>query len=112
MSEETGPAETMTNGEDPLPQVAMIAQYVKDLSFENPSSPGIYQAPEQPKIDVQFNIGSQQAGDDVYEVALKIEVTSTAGELTAYVVELVYAGLFGIRNVPEEHVGPFLFAEA
>ncbi len=112
MSEETGAPETLTNGEDNLPQVALIAQYVKDLSFENPSAPGIYQAPEQPKIDVQFNIGSQLAGEDVYEVALKIEVTATQGELTAYAVELIYAGLFGIRNVPEEHIPPFLFAEA
>jgi len=112
MSEETGAGETMTNGEDHLPQVAMIAQYVKDLSFENPNAPAIYQAPEQPKIDVQFNIGSQQAGEDVYEVALKIEVKATQGDLTAYAVELIYAGLFGLRNIPEEHLPPFLLAEA
>jgi preprotein translocase subunit SecB len=112
MSEETGAAETLTNGEDHLPQIALIAQYVKDLSFENPSAPGIYQAPEQPRMDVQFNIGSQPVGEDLYEVALKIEITSTQGELTAYVVELVYAGLFGIRNVPEEHLPAFLLAEA
>jgi preprotein translocase subunit SecB len=86
MSEETGAPETMTNGEDHLPQVALIAQYVKDLSFENPNAPAIYQAPEQPKIDVQFNIGSQQAGEDVYEVALKVEITATQGDQTAYVV--------------------------
>jgi len=54
----------------------------------------------------------KSAGDDVYEVALKIEVTSTMGDQTAYAVELVYAGLFGIRNVPEEHIPPFLLAEA
>ena len=112
MSEETGAAGTMSNGEDNMPQVALIAQYVKDLSFENPNAPAIYQAPEQPKIDVQFNIGSQAAGEDVYEVALKIEVTATQGDLTAYAVELIYAGLFGIRNVPEEHLPPFLLAEA
>lgn len=112
MSDETGATETLGNGQDNLPQVAMIAQYVKDLSFENPSAPGIYQAPEQPQIDVQFNIGSQLAGEDVYEVALKIEIKATQGELTSYVVDLVYAGLFGIRNVPEEHIPVFLFAEA
>ena len=112
MSEETGAAGTMSNGEDNMPQVALIAQYVKDLSFENPNAPAIYQAPEQPKIDVQFNIGSQAAGEDVYEVALKIEVTATQGDLTAYAVELIYAGLFAIRNVPEEHLPPFLLAEA
>ena len=57
-------------GDEPMPQVAIITQYVKDLSFENPSAPGIYQAPEQPQIDVQFNIGSQVAGEDVYEVEI------------------------------------------
>jgi preprotein translocase subunit SecB len=112
MSEETGAAEQMTNGEDNMPEVALIAQYVKDLSFENPNAPGIYQAPEQPQIDVQFNIGSQLAGENVYEVALKIEVTAKQGDLTSYAVELIYAGLFGIRNVPEEHLPPFLLAEA
>lgn len=112
MAEEQGAPETLTNGEDHLPQVALIAQYVKDLSFENPNAPAIYQAPEQPKIDVQFNIGTQPAGDDVHEVALKIEITATMGDETAYAVELLYAGLFGIRNVPEEHMAPFLLAEA
>jgi len=112
MSEETGANETLTNGEDHLPEVALLAQYVKDLSFENPNAPGIYQAPEQPKIDVQFNIGSTNVADNVFEVAVKIEVKATAGETTAYAVELVYAGVFGIRNVPEEHMAPFLLAEA
>jgi preprotein translocase subunit SecB len=112
MAEDQGVAETLTNGEDNLPQVAMIAQYVKDLSFENPNAPMIYQAPEQPKIDVQFNIASNPVGDDVHEVALKIEITATMGDTTGYAVELIYAGLFGIRNVPEEHIPPFLLAEA
>jgi len=84
MAEDQGATETLANGEDNLPQVAMIAQYVKDLSFENPNAPLIYQAPEQPKIDVQFNIGSTPVGDDVHEVALKIEVTATMGDTTGY----------------------------
>ncbi len=112
MADEQGAPETLTNGEDTMPQVAMIAQYVKDLSFENPNAPGIYQAPEEPKIDVQFNIGSQPVGENVYEVALKIEISATMGDMTGYAVELLYAGLFGIRNVPEEHIAPFLLAEA
>ncbi|SDD55854.1 protein translocase subunit secB [Sphingomonas sp. YR710] len=112
MTEDQGAPATMSNGEDNMPQVAMIAQYVKDLSFENPNAPMIYQAPEQPKIDVQFNIGTNPIGDDVHEVALKIEVTATMGDVTGYAVELLYAGLFGIRNVPDEHLAPFLLAEA
>jgi preprotein translocase subunit SecB len=100
------------NGEDNLPQVGMIAQYVKDLSFENPNAPAVYQWQGQPRIDVQFNIGAQTVGEDVHEVALKVDVTAMAADKTAFQVELVYAGLFGIRNVPEDQVQGFLLAEA
>ena len=102
----------MANGEDTAPQVGVIAQYVKDLSFENPNAPAVYQWQGQPRIDVQFNIGSGQVGDDAYEVSLKIEISAKAEEQTAFHVELVYAGLFGLRNVPEDQIQPFLFAEA
>lgn len=101
-----------SNGADQEPQIAMVAQYVKDLSFENPNAPAVYQWQEQPQIDVQFNIGSVPVADDLYEVALKIEVRAAAGEQTAFAVELVYAGLFGIRNIPAEALQPFLLAEA
>ena len=105
------------NGEDHSPQVGVISQYVKDLSFENPNAPLVYQWQGSPKIDVQFNIGSQKVADDVYEVALKVEITAVADEVneqggTAFAVELVYAGLFALRNIPEEHLQPFLLAEA
>ena len=100
------------NGADTQPQVALIAQYVKDLSFENPNAPAVYQWQDQPQIDVQFNIGSQTVGDDVYEVGLKIEVKATVEDKTAFQVELLYGGLFGIRNVPDDQIQPFLLAEA
>jgi len=100
------------NGADTGPQVGIISQYVKDLSFENPNAPAVYQWQGQPKIDVEFNIGSQQAADDVYEVALKVDITASAGDGTAFKVDLLYAGLFGLRNIPEEQLQPFLLAEA
>jgi preprotein translocase subunit SecB len=100
------------NGEDNLPMAGMISQYVKDLSFENPSAPAIYQNTTQPALDVQFGIGASQVGDEVHEVTLTITVKSEQGEQTAFVVELAYAGLFGLRNVPAEHVQPFLLGEA
>jgi preprotein translocase subunit SecB len=115
MAEEEGMIDTtapLANGQDDTPQVGIIAQYVKDLSFENPNAPMVYQWQDQPQIDVQFNIGSNVVGEDVYEVALKIEARATVGGETAFAVELVYAGLFGIRNLPVEQVQPFLFAEA
>ena len=100
------------NGEDSMPQVTLMAQYVKDLSFENPNAPAVYQWQGQPRIDVQFNIGAQVVGEDVHEVALKIEVSAVAADKTAFQVELVYGALFGLRNVPEDQIQPFLFAEA
>jgi len=100
------------NGEDNLPQVGLIAQYVKDLSFENPNAPAVFQWQGQPRIDVQFNIGSSQIGEDVHEVVLKIEVSAAAADKTAFHVELAYGGLFGLRNVPAEQIQPFLLAEA
>ncbi len=100
------------NGEDTQPQIGMVAQYVKDLSFENPNAPAVYSWSEQPRIDVQFNIGTQPVNDEMYESALKIDVTAETGSGVAFKLELLYAGLFGMRNVPEEAVQPFLLAEA
>ena len=101
------------NGGDQQPQVATIAQYVKDLSVENPSAPAVYQWQDvQPQLDVQFHINVNKVGDEVHEVALKIEASAKSDQGTHFVVDLTYAGLFGIRNVPEEALGPFLLAEA
>ena len=100
------------NGADTTPQVGLITQYVKDLSFENPNAPGIFQAQIQPQIDVSFNINVAAVAEDVHEVAMKIEVRAQNEGTTAFAVELVYAGLFGARNVEPEQLQPFLFAEA
>lgn len=114
MADETGALgeEQFANGADNLPQVAIISQYLKDLSFENPNAPAVYQWQVQPQIDVQFNIATNKAADDVYEVVVKIEVKAQGNEGVAFAVELSYAGLFGIRNVPEEQITPFCYAEA
>ncbi|MFM9828730.1 MAG: protein-export chaperone SecB [Sphingomonas sp.] len=108
----TAGAEQLANGVDNAPVAGLISQYVKDLSFENPNSPAIYQSQEPPQIDVQFNIGAAQVGEDVHEVVLKIDVKSESAGTVAFVVDLSYAGLFGLRNIPEEHVQPFLLGEA
>src|SRR3546814_1207878 len=64
------------NGADEQPQLAILAQYVKDLSFENPNAPQVFPSSGQPKIDVNVNVGVTRPGEDVYEVALKINVTA------------------------------------
>ena len=94
------------------PEVGIIAQYVKDLSFENPNAPRSFQSSTQPQIEMNVNVNARKAGDDVFEVELKIEATAKTDDATAFIVELVYAGLFGLRNVPEEALEPFLLVEA
>lgn len=115
MADETTPEftpETLTNGEDNSPAIGLISQYVKDLSFENPNAPAVYQWQSAPQMDVQFNIGAEGVGENLFEVTLKIDVTSKGEQGTAFIVELKYAGLFGVRNVPEDQLQPFFLAEA
>ena len=109
---DAGLDESFANGADTQPQVGVLSQYVKDMSFENPNAPGIYQVQGQPKLDVQFNIGATTVGDGVHEVVLKIEARADIEGQALYLIELSYAGLFGLRNIPDEHLQPFLLAEA
>jgi preprotein translocase subunit SecB len=105
-------SEPVANGEDTAPAAGLISQYVKDFSFENPNAPAIYQNPQGPAIDVQFNIASAQVAEEVFEIVLRIEVKAETEGKVAFLVDLSYAGLFGLRNIPEEHVQPFLLGEA
>ena len=105
----------LVNGEDTSPAIGMISQYIKDLSFESPGSPMIFSSENPqvaPQMDVEFGIAANQVGDEFHEVTLKIEVRAKMGEQNAFLVELTYAGLFGARNVPAEHLQPFLLAQA
>ena len=104
--------EPLPNGADTTPAAGLLSQYVKDLSFENPNAPAIFQVQAAPQIDVQFNIGTAQVGEDIHEVVLRIEVRAEIESQIAFIVELTYAGLFGLRNIPAEHIQPFLLAEA
>ena len=94
------------------PQVSILAQYIKDLSVENPSAPQVYSWQVQPSLDVQFNIGVSPAADDVHEVTLKMEVTAKSDNGVHFVIDLSYGGLFGLRNLPDEALQPFLLIEA
>lgn len=109
----TTPPDLNPNGADTQPQIGLIAQYVKDLSFENPNAPAVYQSQTNPRIDVQFNLGVVAIADDVHEASMKIEVRALMeNDQTAFAVELVYAGLFGVRNVPADQLQAFMLAEA
>ena len=94
------------------PQAATLAQYIKDLSIENPNAPQVFQWTDQPRVDVQFNINVDRVSDDVHEVVIKLEVSARSDSGVQFMIELSYAGLFGLRNFPEEALGPFLLIEA
>lgn len=101
-------AEDPNNG----PQAATLAQYIKDLSIENPNAPQVFQWADQPRVDVQFNINVDRVSDDVHEVVIKLDVSAKSDSGVQFMIELAYAGLFGLRNFPEEALGPFLLIEA
>ena len=94
------------------PQVSILAQYVKDLSVENPSAPQVYSWQVQPQLDVQFNLNVQDAGDGVHEVTLKFDISARSDNGAHFVVDLSYGGLFALLNVPQEALPPFLMIEA
>ena len=94
------------------PQVSILAQYIKDLSVENPSAPQVFSWQVQPSLDVQFNIAVNPAGETVHEVVLKIEISARSENGPHFMVDLSYAGLFGLRNMPDEALQPFILIEA
>lgn len=95
-------------------QITILGQYIKDLSFENPTPAQTIQklSTEQPSMNINVNLNAQQVGEDIYEVDLKVTATAQSNEETAFVAELLYSGLFGIKNLPENQLQPFLMVEA
>ena len=100
------------NGLDNGPAIGLISQYVKDFSFENPNAPQVYQWTSQPNVDVQFGISANGVADGVHESVIKIDISATHPEGPSFVIDLSYAGLFGVRNVPDDQVHAFMLAEA
>ncbi|HSG55687.1 MAG TPA: protein-export chaperone SecB [Paracoccaceae bacterium] len=100
------------NGADTLPVAGIISQYVKDLSVENPKAPDSFQWNSQPQMDVQFNIAARKISEEVSEVELKITATAKTDQGTAYIVDLAFCGLVGMRNMGEDQKHMFTYAEA
>ena len=90
-------------------QVRVAGQYIKDLSFENPNVRRLLGGPgEQPALRVEVNVNATKLADKMFESAIhfKAEAASKAGVI--YDLELAYAGLFEIQNLPEQALEPFL----
>lgn len=95
-----------------VPPIVINAQYIKDLSFEAPSAPGIFQVMQQkaPDINVSVNVDSNVFENNVYEIVLTIAAHATVEEETAFLLELEYAGVFTLNCEPE-HIHPMAYIE-
>ncbi len=82
--------------------------YVKDMSLEVPGAPQVFMQPEQPQLEVQIEHQVTAIDEAMFEVALIITVSAKSGEKTLFLVEVTQAGIFQIRNIPEDSIGPIL----
>ena len=107
-------SEQQTNGAQQASAVPMhvLAQYVKDLSFENPNAPqSLMPGQQQPQVNIGVDVKVQPMGEDVFEVSLNLHCEAKQGEGVAFLVEVAYAGLVQLAGVPAEHHRPILLIE-
>ena len=93
------------------PQIRIVAQFTRDLSFENPRAPDSLRATAQPQIELGVEMSARGRPDGLFEVDLKLNATAQVESQPAFQVELVYGGVFQIDGVPEEHLEPVLLIE-
>ena len=91
---------------DPDFQIQRI--YLKELSLEQPNSPAILLEQAQPQVDIQLAVGSEQVADGVYEASVIATVHTKIGDKTVFLIEAKQAGIFEIRNLPADQMGPVL----
>jgi len=108
----TTPEAGAGTGEAPQPSVRVLAQYVKDLSFENPRAPASLQKrDDSPPINIGVNVNARAIAENDYEVTLALNAKAGEGEAVNFEVELQYAGVIRVTNMKQEHVQPFLLIE-
>ncbi len=92
----------------------LIAQYLKDLSFENPGAVQVLTIPQRdvPRGQLKFDVQARLISPMKYEVSLVLGITALRDQETIYIVDLEYAGLFDLAGAPEEQVNPLLMIEA
>ena len=94
------------------PAMNILAQYIKDLSFENPNAPSSL-APREtsPQLNINVNVGARPLSETEFEVDIKLQARANHDADVVFQVELLYSGLFRIQNVPEEHLHAFVMIE-
>ncbi|RYI36149.1 MAG: protein-export chaperone SecB [Acetobacteraceae bacterium] len=82
--------------------------YLKDLSLEQPNAPAILLEQGQPQVDVQLNLNAEEVNEGLYEICVTATVTTKVNDKVLFLVEAKQAGLFEIRNVPQEQMQPII----
>ncbi|MFC4763379.1 protein-export chaperone SecB [Dyella koreensis] len=103
-------ADVTANGQAGQPQLVLQKIYVRDVSFEAPNAPQIFQeigeTDQQPQVQLNLGQKATDLGNDMYEVVLSLTLTCTLGERTAYLAEVQQAGVFGVSGFNEaDHAG-------
>ncbi len=94
------------------PRLAILAQYVKDLSFENPQGPAAFAQPGQrPEIQVRVDVRGEEKGRGQQEIILELVVEAKLEDRPVFLLELAYGGLFALENVPASEAGDLLMVE-
>jgi preprotein translocase subunit SecB len=104
-----------TNGgpsADTQPQLSVVAQYIKDFSFENPNAPqSLAGGGEPPQISIQINVNATPLSDTDIEVSLSLEGKAETGGNVMFSFELQFAGVFRLRNIPQESLNAMVLIE-
>ena len=100
------------SSEGAQPSLNILAQYIKDLSFENPGAPRSLQARDNaPAINISVNVNANPLSENDFDVVLSLNAEAKDGDKALFAVELVYGGVFRITGFPQEHILPILFIE-
>jgi preprotein translocase subunit SecB len=102
-------AQAPQGGEPGQVMIQIVGQYIKDLSFENPNVDKLIDGPgEAPNLQVAVNVAGRRVADGLFESAIDFKAQAVNKIGTIYDMELVYAGLFKIQNIPEQSLEAFL----
>lgn len=101
---ETNSATNQATEQDTQPGFAIEKLYVKDASLEIPNAPQIFTDRTQPQVNVELGNAAQKLEEGIYETAIKVTVTAKVGDKVAFLVEVTQAGIFAVRNIPEENL--------
>lgn len=96
----------MADQQDPVFQIQRV--YLKEASIEQPNSPAILLEQEQPSVDIQLGVEANQAADGVFEICVTATVQTKIKDKTVFLVEVKQAGIFEIRNLPQDQLGPIM----